>query len=201
MDLNTKTFCDMIRTRSRENQAALQCFEQPQVVASPVLSILRQEVDSLLRVVYLLSVKDIRARQRLIDSTLRGGKWTIRSANGRLRDVTDRDMVNLAEKLRGWTKSVYQFGCGIVHLAEFHTHFAANPFGKLKHGEKLAILSYLRRYHGGPEHDKPGISELLKDGPQVFEKISGNLERCLTKLEQDGSLDELAALPGAATDT
>ena len=99
-------------------------------------------------------------------------------------------MVTLAEKLQGWTKSVYKFGCGFVHLSDFHNHLALSPFDKLKYSEKLDITSYLRRYHDGRMKDNPDILELSLYIPQVFEKIT-------KKLEQDETLDELNAQPGA----
>ena len=36
--------------------------------------------------------------------------------NGRGR-VTDREMVDLANRLQGWTASVYEFGRGFIHLS------------------------------------------------------------------------------------
>lgn len=186
----------MIRNRSKDNLTALQCFGQGDAVVSPALSILRQELDSLIRVIYLLSIKDIHARQRLIDNTLRGGKWTVRSANGRSRNVTDREIASLAQKLQGQTKSVYKFGCAFVHLADFHNHFSVNPFDKLKYSEKVDILSYLRGYHDGPKNKNPDILELSLYVPQVFEKVTRELECCLNKLEHDEILDGWDAQPG-----
>jgi hypothetical protein len=198
MDINTKTFCDSIRARSKENLTALQCFRQPDVVAGPALSILRQEMESFVLVLYLLSVKDIHARRRLIDSTLRGGKWTTRSASGRSRNVTDREIVGLAQKLRGWTKSAYKFGCGFLHMSEFHSRFAANPLDKLKYSEKLDILSHLRTYHAAPPAADPDIPELSRYVPRVFEQVSKNLDCYLSRLEREETLDEAGAQPGAS---
>jgi hypothetical protein len=190
MDINTKKLCDMIRTRSRENRAALMSWEDPRAVPGPALSTLRQEVDALIRVIYLLSVKDIKARQRLIDSTLRGSPWTVRGPGGRLRNVTDRDIAGLARKLRARTKSIYRFGCGFIHLSEFHHHFALDPFDKLTQGEKRDMLSHLREHHGGPAGAGLDLPELAGYALRVFEEVSGDLERCLAVLEQDGNLVE-----------
>jgi hypothetical protein len=157
---------------------------------SPSFSILRQELDSMIRVIYLLSVNDLTERQRLIDSTLRGERWKFRTTKGRWRDVTDREMVDLAQQLQGWTKSVYKFGCAFVHLSDFHNHLAENPFDKLEASEKQDILSHMRCYHGGPCHDNPDMVELSLYVPQVFEKIASNLKCYLKQLEQDETLNE-----------
>ena len=180
----------MIRNRSEENRRAIQCFFKPHEVLSPALSILRQELDSMIRVIYLLAVNDLAERQRLIDSTLRGERWKVRTAKGKWRDVTDREMVDLAQQLQGWTQSVYKFGCAFVHLSDFHNHLAQNPFEKLEESEKQDILSHMHHYHGGPCHDNPNITELSLYVPQILEKIACNLECYLKQLEQDGKLDE-----------
>jgi hypothetical protein len=144
----------------------------------------------MIRVIYLLAVNDLTERQRLIDSTLRGTRWKVRTTKGKWRDVTDREMVDLAQQLQGWTQSVYKFGCAFVHLSDFHNHLAVNPFDKLEESEKQAILSYIRYYHLRPCRDNPDMAELSLYVPQVFEKIASNLECYLKRLEQDETLDE-----------
>jgi len=138
----------------------------------------------MIRVIYLLSIKDLTERQRLIRSTLSGEKWKILTARGRHRDVTDREMVGLAQQLQGWTQSVYRFGCAFVHLSDFHNHLAENPFGKLPDVERQHILSHMRHYHGGPCGDDPDMKEFAAYLPQVFEKIADNLRCYLEELER-----------------
>lgn len=157
---------------------------------SPAFAILRQELDSLIRVIYLLGIRDLAERKRLIGSTLQGEKWRVRTARGKWTDVTDRTMVDFAQQLHGWTQSVYKFGCAFVHLSDFHNHIAENPFDKLEEPERQDILSHMRHYHGGPCHDNPEMAELALYVPQIFDKIASNLECYLKQLEQDGTLDE-----------
>lgn len=190
MTTSTRTFCELIRNRSEENRRAIQCFAQPHNVLSPAFSILRQELDSMIRVIYLLSIKDLSERHRLVESTLRGEKWKVRTQNGKWKNVTDREMVDLSQKLQGWTQSVYMFGCAFTHLSDFHNHFVENPFNKLDDSEQQNILSHMRHYHGGPSHDNPDMKELSLYVPQVFEKVASNLECYLKQLEQNKVLDD-----------
>ena len=190
MTTNTQTFCTMIRNRSGENRKAMQCFSWPHGVLSPALSILRQELDSMIRVIYLLTIKDLIERQRLIESTLRGEKWKIRTDKGRLRNVTDREMVDLSQQLQGWTQSVYKFGCAFIHLSDAHNHLTENPFDKLSKLEQQDILAHMRFYHRGPDHDNPDMSELALFVPMIFEKISSNLECYLKQLEKNETIDD-----------
>ena len=70
---------------------------------------------------------------------------------GKERQITDREMVELANLLQGWTKSVYKFGCPFIHLSNSHAYNSKNPFESLPDTEKEDILSHMRHYHGGPE--------------------------------------------------
>lgn len=184
MDTDTRTFCTMVRNRSDENRRAIHCFSVPHGVLSPTFSILRQELDSMIRVIYLLQIDDLVERQRFIKSTLRGEKWKILTTKGKFRDVTDREMVDLSQQLQGWTQSVYRFGCAFVHLSDFHNHHVQNPFQRLTEAEKLDVLSHMRNYHGGPLHENPHMEELSQYLPRVFDKIADNLKYYVEHLER-----------------
>ena len=144
----------------------------------------------MIRVIYLLAVRDLTERHRLIGSTLNGERWKVQTPKGKWRDVTDREMVDFAQQLHGWTQSVYRFGCAFVHLSDFHNHLAQDPFDRLDESEKQDILSHLRYYHGGPTDDNPEMRELVLYVPRIFEKIADNLECYLKQLQQDGTIDE-----------
>jgi len=184
MDTDTHTFCTMIRNRSDENRRAMHCFSIPYGVLSPAFSILRQELDSMVRVIYLLQITDLVERQRLIQSTMQGEKWRVSTSEGKSRYITDREMVDLAQQLQGWTQSVYRFGCAFVHLSDFHNHLAQNPFQRLQEAERQDVLSHMRNYHGGPLHDNPSMEELSEYLPRVFDKIADNLKCYLEHLER-----------------
>jgi hypothetical protein len=161
----------------------MHCFSGLHGVLSPAFSILRQELDSMIRVIYLLQTSDQNERQRLIQYTLQGEKWQISTPKGKFRKVTDREMVDLAQQLQGWTQSVYRFGCAFVHLSDFHNHLVQDPFQRLSEEERQNVLSHMRAYHGGPLHDNPDMAELSCYLPRVFDKISGNLKCYLEQLE------------------
>ncbi|MGH8401916.1 MAG: hypothetical protein ACRESO_00720 [Gammaproteobacteria bacterium] len=187
MDSDTHAFCTMIRARSDENRRAMYCFTNLHVVLSPAFSILRQELDSMIRVIYLLQIADQNERLRLIKSTLNGKKWKVPTSKGKQRDVTDREMVDFAQQLQGWTLSVYKFGCAFVHLSDFHNHLALDPFQKLLETERHDVLSHMRNYHGGPEHDHPSMVEISGYLPRVFDKIADNLRCYVEHLEHGDS--------------
>lgn len=175
-----RILCRQIRSRSAEHQAALWCLH-PAGLHGQVVSILRQEVDSLVRVVYLLHVSDDARRADLVRDAVEGIQWTQPQSR---RRVTDREMAELANGLNGWTLSVYKFGCAFIHLSSFHDYRERDPMEMISQDEREAILSHMRHYHGGPCENRPSFEELAFFLPAVFQKISSNLECYLKQLEE-----------------
>lgn len=137
----------------------------------------------MIRVIYLLKIDDLDVRRGLMQMTLEGQPWSAETSKGRRRRVTDREMVNLADRLQGWSEIVYRFGCAFVHLSNLHKLDSNDPLGSLSAEERASVLDYLRRYHGGPQSDTPSLEELGWYLPGVLRKISGNLEAYVRDLE------------------
>jgi hypothetical protein len=85
-------------------------------------AILRQELDSMVRVIYLLT-QTVEHRTLLINTSVQGKKWP---------KVTDKEMVDIAQKLQSWTQSAYKFSCAFIHLSGLHDY---------KHRDPLLLLS------------------------------------------------------------
>ncbi|TMP26124.1 hypothetical protein CWB99_19590 [Pseudoalteromonas rubra] len=166
-------FCLILRKRSAEHTEAISRVEG---LHGMVISILRQELDSMIRAIYLLNVSEPNELERLVEQTLNGEVWTVKTAKGKMAKVTDRDMVELSDELNGWTRSVYKFGCSFVHFSNYHDYSSQNPFDQLSPDERSSILDHMRHYHGGPVGDSPGFSELASYFPRVFKKVSENLD-------------------------
>lgn len=174
------SFCKLIRIRTADHLAAAKLISG---IPSQMMSICRQELDSLIRVVYLLSISDLIVRHQLIEQTLANQPWSVKNQNGKKKKITDREMVELASELFGWTQSVYRFGCAFIHLSGLHGE--SNPLSKLNNEDRMNILMYMRQYHGGPVSDDPTLEEFGNYLPKVLEKISGNLECYLKHLEKN----------------
>ncbi len=178
-----EAFCRQVRARSAEHREAIHLLHGRRVL-SQVIAILRQELDSMVRVIFLLSVADKPYRLQLIDASVNGKKWTVK---GKKASITDREMVELAQSLQGWTQSVYKFGCAFIHLSSFHDYEHRDPLLALPVDEKAAILKHMREYHGGPTSADPAFDDLVPFLPRVFEKVAGNLECYLKMLEAEES--------------
>jgi hypothetical protein len=139
----------------------------------------------MVRVIFLLSVNDPIYRGQLIAASVSGDKWT---ANGRGSRITDREMVELAQDLHGWTESVYRFGCAFIHLSALHDYQDRDPLGIIPPEEREAILKHMRYYHGLPSRSDVTARDLIPYIPAVFDKISTNLECYLKDLESGEDL-------------
>ena len=173
-----------MRPRFREETTAEKLRESG-ALPSVMVALLRQELDSMIRVLYLLTIRDREVRRTLIAASLIGDRW--RYPGRRL--VTDADMVARASVIRGWAEDAYRFGCAFIHLSNFHDHEATDPFRVLPDDEKAQILGHMRGYHGGPLIDDPGFADLAPWFPPVLRKIAENLECYLVELESDGEIE------------
>lgn len=79
-------------------------------------------------------------------------------------------MVELSNKLQGWTLSVYKFGYAFIHFSHFHDYSESNPFESLDKNEQANILEHLRYYHGGTATDNPSFEEISRYFPMVLVK-------------------------------
>jgi hypothetical protein len=173
------TFLRQVRSRSREHRAAMDLLASAGL-AGQMVAVLRQELDSMIRVIYLLTQSQAR-RALLLQDSIEGRKW---SQEGSRASVTDREMVELAQHLQGWTRSVYKFGCAFIHLSGLHDYNDRDPLQQLPEEERQDILEHCRSYHGGPRSLNPTFTDLAPYMPRILEKIAGNLECYLEKLEQ-----------------
>jgi hypothetical protein len=172
-DIKVK-FIELIQKRSKENEASLtDDYHKGRI--GKCMSTLREELDSFIRVMYLGRISDISERERLMNLTLSGEKWTALTANGKLKQITDKDLVNKATELKGYIHYVYKFGCGFIHLSDFHNYKNINPFKKLDYSEQFDIVFYLNQYHGFPREIELTVKNITPLIPNIFEKISTNL--------------------------
>lgn len=174
-------FVRQILNRSRDHQRAMRLLVEANI-PSQMMAVLRQELDSMVRVIYLLS-QDKPRRRTLILAAVDGDQW--RQSNGRGR-VTDQEMVNLAQHLQGWTLSVYKFGCAFIHLSNLHDYNDRDPLELLDVNERTAILEHCRSSHGGPSVERSSFQDLIPYLPKALDKVSDNLRLYLKKLQEDG---------------
>jgi hypothetical protein len=106
MNKNLAVFLDQVKNRSIENKKAFQLLFESKLYGVAI-GILRQELDSLIRLSYLwLPETSVEVAQSLIEKSVRGDKWKVVNHNGKDIPLTDRGMVDLASHLGGWEQLI-----------------------------------------------------------------------------------------------
>jgi hypothetical protein len=177
-------FCRQVRSRSNEHRLAIQLLSEAGL-SGQVIAVLRQELDSMIRVIYILA-QPLESRTNLIKACVDGRKFSKATSKGA---VSDREMVDLAQQLQGWTRSVYKFGCAFIHLSSLHDYNDRDPLRQLPPNAKDDLIQHCRHYHGGPNSADPDFHDLLPYLPRTFDKIANNLEYYLKCLENGDSLE------------
>jgi hypothetical protein len=183
-DDDLAVFCRLVRARSEELQAAMRALHG-RGLSSVEMGLLRQELDSMVRVTFLLSQPDRQVRRRLVSATVAGERWTLPTAKGKQERVKDATLVEAADRFQGWTRLAYRFGCSFIHLSDLHDHQARDPFRALPQDDRRSIVDYLRHSHGGDVSPESSFADVMAYVPRVLGKISTNLESYLKELEQD----------------
>lgn len=173
-------FCRLIRARTKENREAVNLLLENRLY-SVAFGILRQEIDSLIRVSYLnnISIGNSPARARaLVRDLVEGDRWQRTTVKGKLVNVTDREMLIAYQRAVGWEKLVYEFGCQLIHLSRFHDYRDSDPIATMEEEDKLEIVGYLRQYHSFQEVSLT-FEALVEYLPKIINKICDNTN-CIT---------------------
>lgn len=161
---NINLFCDIVTQRSGEHSCAINILLQQQLYGQ-VISILRQELDSMVRVMFLLSISDLNLREHFINQTLEGIKWSYPNTK---KVVTDKQMVDLADKFYGWPFFVYKLGCAFIHLSAMVYYKNSNPFLLLSVSERNDITRFLHQYHSFPLELELNLENIIPYLDKVF---------------------------------
>ena len=177
---STEQFCRILRERSADHLSAGRLLFDNQLYGQ-VISTLRQELDSMVRAIFLLN-QDLATRQHFIGQTLQNEKWTWPNTR---TQITDRNMVDLANTLYGWTNSVYKLGCAFIHLSPMADYRNENPFQQLSTVETDDIKQHLNAYHSFPLNNDLNMITISPYLLKVLDKVSRNLEYYIRDLEAD----------------
>lgn len=114
------------------------------------ISILKQGIDIFIRIICLGRLSSIHERERLINLTFNDEKWNTLTPNNKIKSVTDKNMVDIASEVKGYVQYLYKFGCGFIHLSNYHNYKMENPFNRLNLSEQIDIKFYLHQYYSFP---------------------------------------------------
>ena len=187
MDEKVNNFCALVRARSQENLKSLLLLVDNGSF-SIAIGLLRQELDSLIRVAFLCdNGASSEISLSLINDLLEGKQWKRTTKKNKKARITDREMINIASSLGGWVEIIYSFGCKLIHLSDIHGYKTNNPQKNITDKDKKEIIKYLYGYHGYPYGDieQIHIEEYL---PKVMKKLVENVEYYIKKIEIENNL-------------
>lgn len=174
-------FCKILKERSIEHRAAVILMLGNEMYGQ-VISILRQELDSMVRTIFLLEKSNLDVRNHYMSQTLNNQKWTFPNSKTL---VTDRHMVELSSNLYGWTLSVYKLGCAFIHLSPMSNYANENPFSYLPDTEIQDIKQYLYNYHNFSLEEELNMETVIPYLSKVFMKVADNLECNIEQIEDE----------------
>ncbi|MEQ1546777.1 hypothetical protein [Methyloglobulus sp.] len=177
-----KQFLSQAKARSVENSDSFKILHEQKKYAV-CIGLLRQELDTLIRVSYLWHEDTTPNRARkLMELSANGKEWGEINLKGKFIRITDRKMVDLASHLGGWEQLIYNYGCKLIHLSNFHLHQAFDPVATLDKAEKDNIIKYLSTYHSYSKSDLI-FSDVTEYLPLVMEKLTNNVDFYIKELK------------------
>lgn len=179
MHENIKDFCKTVRSRSLENQMAINLLYENKLYSNSI-AVLRQELDLVVRALYIRGLKDESYRNKLIQNFIDGEKW--RNPNS-TKIVTDRQMVEYANRLLGYAGLVYKFGCSFIHLSNLQNWLNEDITHGLDCQARKDMVKYINQYHNADLQMNFTFDDIIPLVPAVFEKLHGNLECFVDDIE------------------
>ncbi len=181
MIYGSQKFCNTIRNRSEENKIAINLLYSNQLYSNAI-SILRQELDLMVRTIYVLGITDAEYRKELMKDFVEGRKW--RKKDNRAY-ITDKEMVDYTNNLFGYAQLVYRFGCSFIHLSNLQNWLDEDVSANLDVETKKAIAMYINQYHGTGLDASFTFKDIIIFIPDIFNKIHDNLECYVESIEKE----------------
>ena len=165
-------FYNAILKRSEENKKAFDLLMN-EGLYSLVGSIIRLELDSLIRVCYINSLDSAKEKRDLIEQFLKGQRWQIEK-----RLVSDRKMVtHVVNNLGlGWAEHIYDIGCAFIHLSPYHDWGSLLPTENLTQKQREEIVKHVEWNQKIKIKLTFGFEELVQIAPGVLEKLRNTLQ-------------------------
>lgn len=173
-------FIKQVNARSEENKKSFDLLYE-QKCYGVCIGIIRQELDSLQRVNYLIDwERGYQLRHNafdLVKNSVKLGEWKFLNSKGKMQNVKDWEM--LAQG--GWEEIAYDFGCGLIHLSNKHLYRDFDPVISMEKEEKEKIIGYLNFYHGFDKREI-NMNDIIEYLPKIYNKIYENIESLLEEI-------------------
>lgn len=174
-----KKYCDIVRASSSENEVAIKWLYENKLYKK-VVGTLREELELYAKTVYLLSQSKV-TREYLLRDFFQNNRWK----NARDKILTDGELISHIHEIgAGWERISYTFACLFVHLSVLHNWSNEDVTKIIDPNQKKIIVDYINSYHSANLSDDCTFEDIMQYSLDIFEKIKGNMECYLEKLER-----------------
>lgn len=184
---NLEKFCTIVKKRSIENSKSIKLQIENDLYGAACAT-LRQELDSMVRVLFLLSKERI-IREHLLNQFFNeeiNKRWKLDG-----KTVFDRLMVDKASYIHGWASMVYDFCNAFIHLSSFHYYLEDDPFLFYEQEDLQDIKRYMIQNHSFPAEKDITFESMKPYLLNIFNKINDNLDSYLQQLENNPQLHKV----------
>ncbi|MEP6615862.1 MAG: hypothetical protein ABJA57_04755 [Ginsengibacter sp.] len=175
----TTNFIKLIGERSSVDNSLLSSLLDQNLYAQAI-AILSQDIDSLLRVAYLLTIGDRTERNNLMESMVKGEEWKSGKKN-----TSGTDMAATVVHYNKWISEVFDFGNLFSNITDHHDLKKDDPLVSLSSIQKTTMRYYLSTYHQFSYDMQMTFLNVSAYLPKVAAKVSSNLKRNMVDLENN----------------
>lgn len=118
-----------------------------------------------------------------IKNSINDQKWHYYDSENNKKCVTDDDINSFAKTLDGWEQSIVEFGFVFKHLSNNLNYVLKDPIKILDKTGRDIIRKYIFEYHEKQLNDDYTLSDIIYVLPEIFNKISRNIEDYLIALK------------------
>jgi hypothetical protein len=145
------------------------------------ISIMRQELDQVIKLLYLLN-STTNEQKQFIESSINNRKWFKVNRDNTKDYITEEVLTTYSETLNGWDKSIYEFGLAFGSLANTFNYGTRDPIKSIGENDKDKIYQYIYEYHNKDFPKDYDLSKLILELPTILNKISIQLQSYMDQL-------------------
>ena len=145
------------------------------------ISILCQELDQMISILFVLNRNEYE-RNHLINLSANSHRWYFLDENNKKIYVVEKDLIAYADSLKGWEKSIYEFGLSFQKLSINFNYLLKDPIQGMSEMERKQISDYIQEYHDKSFPDTFGILELVPLLEKIFTSITQRIGSYLDKI-------------------
>ncbi len=139
------------------------------------ISIMLQELEQVIRILYLLNQPDY-IRDQLINNSINNQKWFIIDVNNKRRYIKEAEIFHFSDNLTGWEAGIIEFGSCFRNISNNYNYMSKDPIKSLNDSERNSIYKYIIEYHNKEFSNDYSITDLIPVLPMIFSKISDKIK-------------------------